>query len=398
MDSDCAPATCNIETETCNAVMDAGVTTMDAGNETDAGEDAGHRDGGRMRDAGHEMDAGEDAGTQPDAGETPDAGTDAGVVPHDAGSPGTDAGTSGADAGPCARTTDCPAGQVCESSTCGPAKPCTSNAQCTGANTHCNPINSLCAECAVSSDCATGEVCYGGICVTATPCTDDMSCAQGDVCLPLAAPDFSAWENQCIPENAGGALGGAPCSSDAACKSGFCLLIYSPTGTDGFCLDNCTSTADCATGAQCPPNGLEFQLLPQADGGYDSTAANEIGADDQVCAPEACTSDTQCKTAGAGGVARACSLLPGKVSTTNAQTQTFESVVEACMPAQGTIKGGIACSTNNPTACKSGICFNWSGLTECFGACTKNSDCPVLDTCTATGFVDEAGNAIKSCF
>jgi hypothetical protein len=407
--------------------VDAGVTAMDAGTGvTDAGAgamdagapevDAGTMDAGAgTMDAGvPEMDAGEADAGEPDAGAA-DAGThsDAGSGTRDAGE--ADAGTGHsctANANcseptpvcdtvtetcvQCLHTTDCLAGEVCSSNACTAPTACTTSTDCSGSNPYCNPVTGYCVECDASTQCSAGESCYGGICVVPTTCTHDASCPTGDVCEPLNTTNYSGWKDQCLPDNPSGALGGAPCSSNAQCLSGNCLLIYSPNATDGFCLDVCNSASSCATGAQCPPQGVVFELLPQSNGVYDNSGRNEVGADQEVCTPEVCALDSQCATAGAGGVARTCSLISGKVNSTNAYSQTVESYVEACMPTQGTTGGGLTCTQSSD--CASGFCINWGFVQECFGACEKDSDCPQNDICTDTGAVDESGKSIYSCY
>jgi hypothetical protein len=328
----------------------------------------------------HGMNGDPDAGIQlPDSARPPDA------VFYDGGP------TSGNIGAACTADTDCGAmGQCIEDPQLFPGGYCTATCDASMADT-C-PAGSQCQDfgggqmfCVLTCDsgsmarqclnrpgygCSTSVqlsgVCVGG-CVDASDCPAGLMCDQmgGDLgaggCFTPGATIGAACMDDtqcpsgaaCQPENGGGWPGGAciaggcdlagntGCSGDAQC-----VALNTGFGPpQGFCIDGCSTTADCRAGYACTPS-----------------SANP---DRHYCAPQ-CTSNSQCS----GG--NVCNVGLG-----------------TCGPAfAGTIGG--TCSRRDPSTCAGGTCLSErsSGFPGMQGYCSysgcgASQPCPTGGVCTA---------------
>lgn len=100
--------------------------------------------------------------------------------------------------GSCAADGDCGANEQCLDEKCQARPPCTSNSDCTQADTicskagYCIPSN----ECRVFDDCSNGKLCRLNTCVDAGPCMSAADCpAQGFLCN--TATGMCEFNNEC---------------------------------------------------------------------------------------------------------------------------------------------------------------------------------------------------------
>jgi hypothetical protein len=223
--------------------LDAG-PAFDSGSLNDGGSatDAGTRDGGALTDGGTSTDSGVslDGGPQTDGGAKPDGGssTDAGRL---------DAGL-GVDAG-----LPCPSGQSCVAFCGASGGFCTTPCTTTCAQGNCVTIgtSSVCViGCAKSSDCPMGQVCgydpadQMNLCMPDCRLHPDVCWASGSFC--------SADAGTCDPS--ANSTFGEPCSAcGGGCAPGYdCLGIVQP-GTS-YCSQVCGTGSPCPTsppGARC---------------------------------------------------------------------------------------------------------------------------------------------------
>jgi hypothetical protein len=201
----------------------------------------------------------------------------------------------------CARTSECPVGQVCTDTGCA-IQGCTSDRDCgnglacvTGAGgtrfcarpgTTPTPVTPTCTS---NTQCQANEVCLNGACVMSTNpgCTTDTQCTNGRVCVSGRCVDRSTtcqFDNQC---GAGRVCINSECRN--SCGAGSCPegQECATAGSVMFCRDRaatgCTSNAQCSAGQAC----LNGRCLPSCTpGAASSCGAGLYCSDDRVCIPD----------------------------------------------------------------------------------------------------------------
>lgn len=170
---------------------------------------------------------------------------------------------------------------------------------------------------------------------------------------------------------------GSGCQSDSECAGGFCARKgdygLSVELSDNRCASACCSDADCANGSVCVASDSGARLcLPVNIAARASRALGERCGDDHECASgtcdygrctQRCTSDAICK----GG--SVCVLSSGTLN---------EGRRWLCGEAFGREAGGAACTSFDPTACRSGFCTERG----CAKPCGRKADCGSEENCS----------------
>lgn len=169
--------------------------------------------------------------------------------------------------------------------------------------------------------CYSDDGCRSGACV-GSRCAD--TCCADTSCLASASPSVcravtDAWVCQAPPD---GAIGRYldPCTADAECASGLCLLI----GTATLCSRPCCGSAACGATAEGPigcgqaPHGATFVsacsvlLTAEARGEIGSACVSDAQCRSGLCDSASGTcSDRCCVDADCGDSARVCAQAPG---------------------------------------------------------------------------------------
>jgi hypothetical protein len=258
--------------------------------------------------------------------------------------------------------------------------------------------------------CPEGSVCTGGVCVASDlggGCTRDADCAPGDFCLdpadvgsegarqctrPCCASDdcdpdrrFVCWS---APTGAGsfcrlaadvdrvsGGSGksGAPCTHDAACRSGTC--------SDGRCADTCCSDTPCTD------EGQVCRFVPGPAGQAEGFRCAPPVAD-QKQRYQACSSDAEC----ASGLclqivpdqtsrctvpccaSDACGVTPDKGTPVACAPALVKGVwVRACSRlVTGQAMGEVGTPCHEGADCRSGAC---DASKRCTDTCCTDDGC-----------------------
>lgn len=311
-------------------------------------------DSARPPDAA-QYDAGPSAG---DIGNACTADTDCGTMGMCLNDPGFfPNGYCSAICDPTAAMDTCPTGSLCQDFGGGQAfcvLTCDSSVttrQCNGRMGYgCSTdpqLSGIClGGCVDGTDCPTGLSCDqtggqvgAGACYTpgatvGVACLDDTMCPAGAFCQDEANGGWPG--GSCLLPGCD-LVGNAGCSGDAQCVAlqGF----FGPP--QGYCIDGCTTTADCRTGYTC--------------------TASTANPDRHYCAP-GCTSNAQCS----GGLV----CNPG-LGTCGA-------------PFTGTLGG--TCSRRDPTTCAGGTCLSERSagfpMAYCsYSGCSATEACPMGGVC-----------------
>jgi Cys-rich repeat protein len=202
----------------------------------------------------------------------------------------------------CARSSECPSGQVCTTAGC-VIQGCTTDRDCgnglacvTGAGgarfcarpgTNPTPVTPSCTS---NAQCQANEVCSNAQCVMSTNrgCTMDAQCSGSQLCVSGRCVDRSAtcqFDNQC---GAGRVCVNSECRNscggDRVCPDG---QECATAGSVMFCRDRaatgCTSNAQCMSGQTCLNGRCLQSCTPGAASGC---AAGLYCSDDRVCIPD----------------------------------------------------------------------------------------------------------------
>lgn len=278
-------------------------------------------------------------------------------------------------------TTGCPSGQECVSGECRPAmgdgsvcSPCTSHADCGGANDYCLGYpdgRGYCGRaCRSDADCG-GDRCVstsGGpqcvrfsgtmpTCTASSPgCTRDTDCDADEICSG----------GTCVPRPATGRELGEACAGDSDCRSGLCLA--------GACSQSC----DWLEPASCP-SGFYCNEDPSSCGnGFCVRGAAGPGG---LGAP--CSADTDCASLYCdGGVCTQPCIPSGAVGCPSGYTCQVGTL--PCRGSCGRGRAlGDACDSN--VDCTSGACAVRGTETFCTQLCDEGAPCPEGFTCTPAG-------------
>jgi hypothetical protein len=156
----------------------------------------------------------------------------------------------------------------------GLGKPCTSAAECDGAQICLSdfPRGYCSADCASDGDC-DADLCVNDVCLAA--CADDGDCRDGYSCIHTDPG------RACAPPALGFHALSDSCEDDADCGDGLTCLVV----TDGArqCTETCTSVLNCGTGALCIADLCRRTCDEDRDCHGDQECAST--ADGLVCAP-----------------------------------------------------------------------------------------------------------------
>lgn len=229
---------------------------------------------------------------------------------------------------------------------------CQSDADCPESN----GVAGACGQAAVPWTDPYGNPTSVDVASCVLTCRDDTECAASQFCEVLPNAAGTAWTSRCRPSaQPTAAKGGATCRAGSECRSGTCITFgnESPAGICAGACDPAKPSA-CNVGSECPPNGV---LRP-------------IGSPPElhpapICWTKTCTNDTQC------GNGRVCAPYPDPLNPARTLLN--------CLPSQGTVVGGGACTLSNE--CRSNLCLSSGSGGRCFGACETDTDCKAGGTC-----------------
>jgi hypothetical protein len=253
----------------------------------------------------------------------------------------------------CTSSTDCPAGELCESGVCIPsAEQCATTADC-----------DVCERCDAGvcvTRCQASERCQNDQCVAPPQCTADGQCGAcerctGGRCSTRCQPHERCQHGQCVVAGGGGGCRPTTCAAqDAACGTiaDGCrgtLDCGSCGGTTPLCEANvcvaCSGDHPCPNGGCC-----------QSDG---ACLANGAACDDG----DPCTTGERCQNGSCGGGTTRCTTPPPCRTALGA----------TCTPAGTCSYPPLAAGT----ACASVACGTCDGNGTCVG-------CTPPDTCGGT--------------
>lgn len=273
--------------------------------------------------------------------------------------------------------TDCPEGSACVDlggqafclEACDPestTRPCERSGYGCSTN-YLYLSDSVCvAGCFDSSDCASGSECSSGGGNFGSGQCYDPSASQGGACVSDAdCPSGGTCVTETDSGWPGGLCGQAAC--DLAANSGCpgdaqCIATRT---NDGYCIDGCTTAADCRPGYVC--------------------RTQAVYPDRFYCAP-GCTSDADCTVEGnVCNPATGLCDVPFDASQLGDQCYAFSgegcvggtclSIGETGFP--GAYCAYAGCTLGDDSTCPSGgVCApRGSGRTYCLDACTDTSEC-----------------------
>ena len=119
---------------------------------------------------------------------------------------------------------------------------CASDAECTAALPHCDPVLGICVQCGTSADCGADAECIDATCVPIRRCVNSLDCAAVGVCDTTA--------QRCVD-----CLSDVDCAATERCVSQTCVPVCdsdrdcTPIGllcdlANGYCV-RCLSHVDC---------------------------------------------------------------------------------------------------------------------------------------------------------
>ena len=297
----------------------------------------------------------------------------------------------------CSTTSDCVAGDYCNSSgQCVPTIAnggiCSANAQCTNGNC----VDGVCCNSACGAECQACDVAGAvGFCspVSGAPhgaraacATDGSSC--GGSCDGVNVTACAYPTAQCR----GASCTGSTETLAASCSGGSCPAVQTQSCNAYVCgatacKTSCGSSSDCIAGDYCNSSS---QCVPTiANGGTCSANAQCTNGNcvDGVCCNSACGGECQaCDVAGAVGV---CSPVTGAPHGSRAACATDGS---SC---GGSCDGtNVSACTYPTTQCRSASC---SGTTETLAASCSGGSCPAVQTQSCNTYVCGATACKTSC-
>ncbi len=306
----------------------------------------------------------------------------------------------------CTVSSDCTAGNVCQSLKCG-QRPCNGTADCNGtdicvdgATLKMDASKRFCTalQCGTAElSCTTGFDCVGGLCIKGVT-TDDVigdTPVVGDTVRDGTvvdnATDGTTPLDTATDPGTGGVLNCTSCTADGDCGTNSKCL---PVGATKHCLSGCTTDGDCprsficyassTASKSCLPvsyNCVTCAVDTPCDTGKTCDFTSGLCKDPKgLC--DYCTYDFDCdvnlrcykKTGSAtGACVPECSGTTPCSDTTNFTCGTTEKGVQLCQPVGDTC-GGCAAATPFPSP---------DGK-SCY-ACLNNSHCTVQgETCDIT--------------
>ena len=200
-----------------------------------------------------------------------------------------------------------------------------------------------------------------------TPSCVDVGCMGAQRC--------DATSGKCIePRPVGNG-----CTNDSECAGGVCAhpadFGLDVSADDARCASACCLDSDCASDSVCVASEHGPRLcLPANIAGRATVAAGGRCSRDDNCVTGACIRTycvTRCFSEGSCG-SDLCTLGTGG---------PLDPRIWLCDVAQGREPAGTACSTFDPTACRSGYCT--TDRNTCAKPCARNSDCGSDELCTA---------------
>lgn len=234
----------------------------------------------------------------------------------------------------CITDANCPAGQVCNATSCvpgctathgcptgavcgprGTCVQCAGDADCSGLTPRCDTGTNHCVACLPGANdncpmgqycrpdfvcergCKTNTDCPSGMCVnhSCTMCTGDAQCAAGNICT----------NGSCVP----GCSATNPCGAGQDCCSGHCENLQTDPNNCGVCGTTCGAGATCC-GASCKA------LNTVTDCG---TCGNACAAGQGCCGTSCATLNTKTNCGACGTVCGTDQFCDG----TTCRNQTF---------------------------------------------------------------------------
>ncbi len=215
-------------------------------------------------------------------------------------------------------------------------------------------------------------------------CASNASCAEygaGITCRSRYVSGFTpSFATSCAPQLNGG-VGGAACTTNTQCRSGFCLVDDGRASRrKGVCAEACTSAADCSDAGSPtgPLDCLDTAFIGFV--GYDSVpnTTDDVVLRAKLCSGSTCASDDDCGDGGAACVPDVDPADAGRLLSLR------------CRPphATGFLPGASTCSQDSD--CVSGVCGTLQAPSTGFGraclqSCTAGTVCPGTSTCRAGG-------------
>ena len=252
--------------------------------------------------------------------------------------------------------------------------PCATSTDCTG-GTICNVSNQTCVECLTYSDCGAGHLCQDHVCKAAPTCGSDVQCkATKQVCNLTA--------KVCVDCN-----GPTDCDTGQACKNNLCVAAK-PCGSSKDCPKVCDlgvgKCVDCLSNDDCGPT-----LFCDSD---------------HVCRADVCSGPTcnggklwSCLTDGSGySSATSCDdnvLCTQDSCSAKACVHTNTTIVGAVeFPGNG-VDDDCNGKTDDSTACDSNLSSSSDGdYAKALDLCSGISDSPILSSSKARGIRGKFGS------
>jgi hypothetical protein len=207
----------------------------------------------------------------------------------------------------------------------------------------------------------------------APECASMRTCAADDDCPASQICDTKT--GTCIVPRPVG----SGCKLDAECAGGFCVTPkdfgLTIKLTDNRCASACCADSDCASGSVCVVNRSGSRMCLPSNIVARPTTKTDRCSDDEDCAPGACDRNRcapRCLSERACGTSSVCALSPGNGSDPRQWV---------CGESAGRQPGGAACTSLDPSSCRSGLC---SDRGTCAKPCGHGADCATDETCGYT--------------
>ncbi|MCC6648804.1 MAG: hypothetical protein IT374_24965 [Polyangiaceae bacterium] len=337
----------------------------------------------------------------------------------------------------CGSSADCVTGHFCSSQkacvsllTDGAA--CSGDAQC--ANGHC--VDNVCCDSSCTGSCQSCKAAQtGGVdgkCDNVKDGLDPKSACSKDAGDPCGPDGMCDGQGQCRTTTAAGTLCGSvvcvgsstanqTCDGLGACaKTGEALCTGGYGCSNGSCLNQCASHAQCQSGFYCNSQGACVATQPggaacseaaqcksgfcvdgvccdaACDGTCQACAASKTGQPDGKCSNATDGSDPHNTCAkDAGNLCGADGLCDGQ-----GQCRTFATTAQACGPTTctaGVTSGKLCdgfgtCANGQGTKCQAGYGCNGNA---CATDCTTSAECAPTHTCKGSQCVLKAAPGAK---
>ncbi len=242
----------------------------------------------------------------------------------------------------------------------------------------------LCDRCSMPAHCTSG-LCYlsagknGGRRFCTQSCnvlSDPSDCPPGFSC---EGGGGSVLNGACVPDADSCQVSGKGgqdefCFADGTCKAGFSCVEYLPGSGLNYCYFTCTKAF---VGVAC---GEERRVCRALATNANLAACFTIAGVGQPCIPELCDEASFCAFDETVGVDSALCYRRCPLGTCpdNSTCQTFANLPPLCVPKEGFLPVGNACSGNEQ--CETNVCRSVGASRLCTEVCTSTS----TGTSTAT--------------